>query len=107
MGNFAGFHPARQPRRLPNVLSQDEVARLLANLTGMHWLIGALLYGAGLRLAECLSLRVKDIDFGRNVITVRQGKGNKDRVVMLPGSVAEPLRHHDRRLQPTLRDAVE
>lgn len=93
VGNFAGFHPARQSRRLPNVLSVDEVSRLLSHLTGTHWMIGALLYGAGLRLAECLSLRVQDVDFGRGIITVRAGKGNKDRAVMLPAQVADPLRH--------------
>lgn len=93
VGNFAGFHPARQPRRLPNVLSVDEVSRLLAHLTGTHWMIGALLYGAGLRLAECLSLRIQDVDFARAIITVRDGKGGKDRAVMLPSQVAEPLRH--------------
>lgn len=94
VGDFSGFHPARQPRRLPVVLSRDEVASLLSHLTGMHWMIGALLYGSGLRLAECLSLRVQDIDFSRRIITVRDGKGAKDRAIMLPDSVADPLRHH-------------
>lgn len=94
VGDFSGFHPARQPRRLPVVLSRTEVDALLGHLRGMHWLIVALLYGAGLRLTECLSLRVKDVDFGRNIITVREGKGDKDRSVMLPAVVAEPLRHH-------------
>lgn len=95
VGDFSGFHPARLPRRMPMVLSRDEVARLLSHLTGMHWMIAALLYGAGLRLAECLSLRIQDIDFERRIITVRDGKGNKDRAVMLPDSVVEPLlRHH-------------
>ena len=94
VGDFSGYHPARQPRRLPTVLSQSEVAALLGHLRGMHWLIGSLLYGSGLRLAECLSLRVKDIDFQRAIITVRDGKGAKDRAVMLPASLAEPLRHH-------------
>lgn len=94
VGDFSGYHPARQPRRLPCVLSREEVGRLLDHLHGMHWLIGALLYGAGLRLEECLSIRVKDIDFARRIITVREGKGDKDRAVMLPASVAEPLKHH-------------
>lgn len=94
VGDFSGFHPARLPRHLPVVLSQAEVGTLLSHLTGMHWIIAALLYGAGLRLNECLSLRVKDIDFSRKVIMVRDGKGAKDRAVMLPGSVSEPLRHH-------------
>lgn len=94
VGDFSGFHPARLPRRLPTVLSRDEVARMLAHMSGMHWMIAALLYGSGLRLAECLSLRVKDVDFGRRIITVRDGKGAKDRAVMLPSSVESPLRHH-------------
>lgn len=94
IGDFSGFAPARAPKRLPVVLSQDEVAALLGHMTGMHWLIASLLYGSGLRLAECLSLRVKDLDFARAVITVRDGKGAKDRAVMLPASLAEPLRQH-------------
>lgn len=93
-GDFSGFSPARTPRHLPVVLSRDEVAALLGHMRGMHWMIGALLYGSGLRLAECLSLRIKDVDFSRRIITVRDGKGAKDRAVMLPTSVAEPLRHH-------------
>lgn len=93
-GDFSGFSPARTPKHLPTVLSQDEVSRLLAHITGQHWLIAALLYGAGLRLQEGLSMRVKDIDFTRRIITVRDGKGAKDRAVMLPDAVAEPLRHH-------------
>lgn len=94
IGDFSGFAPARMPKRLPVVLSQDEVAALLGHMSGMHWLIASLLYGSGLRLAECLSLRVKDLDFARAIITVRDGKGAKDRAVMLPASLAEPLRHH-------------
>ena len=93
IGDFSGFHPARLPRRLPVVLSGGEVAAVLAHMGGMHWLIASLLYGSGLRLAECLSLRVKDVDFSRHIITVRDGKGAKDRAVMLPAAVADPLRH--------------
>lgn len=94
VGDFSGFHPARLPRRLPVVLSREEVAALLGHMQGMHWMIAALLYGAGLRLAECLSLRVKDIDFSRHILTVREGKGNKDRAVMLPSAVSDSMRHH-------------
>lgn len=94
VGDFSGFSPARTPRHLPEVLSREEVDALLGHMSGMHWMIAALLYGSGLRLAECLSLRVKDVDFGRRIITVRNGKGAKDRAVMLPAVVAEPLRHH-------------
>lgn len=82
---------AKRPRRLPVVLSQDEVHRLLAMLDGQHWLQAALLYGSGLRLMECVRLRAKDIDFARCEITVRAGKGNKDRKVPLPHRLQEPL----------------
>jgi integron integrase len=70
------------------------VQRLLANLHGARWLMASLLYGAGLRLRECLKLRVKDVDFGYRQVLVRDGKGGKDRVTMLPESVVEPLKHH-------------
>lgn len=92
LGDFSQFRRAKRSRRLPVVLSQEEVSRLLAHLTGIHWLIGATIYGTGMRLNEALSIRVKDIDFDRSAITVRAGKGNKDRTVMLPASLAEPMR---------------
>jgi integron integrase len=79
------------PVRIPVVLSREEVARLLANIDSGYATIVALLYGAGLRLSECLELRVKDVDFDRKIIIVRQGKGRKDRVVMLPEPVRMPL----------------
>jgi integron integrase len=82
----------RTPVRIPVVLSRDEVARLLANMPMGFWLIAALLYGAGLRLNEGLRLRVKDVDFDRRVLVVREAKGNKDRVVMLPASAETALR---------------
>jgi integrase len=66
------------------VLTRDEVQAVLANLSGDKWLMAALLYGAGLRLMECLRLRVQDMDFARNEILVRDGKGGKDRITMLP-----------------------
>jgi integron integrase len=81
--------------RVPVVLSRDEVGRLLAALEPPYDTIGSLLYGSGLRLNECLRLRVKDVDFDRRVIVVREGKGSKDRIVMLP-----------RPLEPALRDTV-
>jgi integron integrase len=84
---------AKRPERLPVVLTRDEVARVLANLEGAYALIGGLLYGAGLRVAECLRLRVKDIDFGYREIIVRDGKGQKDRRTVLPQSMEAPLRH--------------
>lgn len=85
---------AKQPDRLPVVLSRDEVGLVLSRLDGTLWIIGMLLYGAGLRLEECLKLRVKDLDFDRQQIAVRRGKGQKDRTTMLPGAVVEPLRRH-------------
>ena len=79
-------------RRLPVVLSRSEVAQLLQHLPGRDQLIASLLYGSGLRLLECLQLRVKDVDFDRRVIVVRDGKGGKDRVVMLPAPLLSRLR---------------
>lgn len=78
--------------RVPVVLSRDEVARLLAHVDCRHRLTARLLYGAGLRLLECLRLRIKDVDFDRSVIVVREGKGGKDRVVMLPSTLRDDLR---------------
>jgi integron integrase len=94
IGRMADIVPARSRRRLPVVLTRDEVRRVLAHLTGTTRIMGTLLYGAGLRLLECARLRVKDVDFARSQITVRAGKGDKDRVTMLPGSVVEPLARH-------------
>ena len=85
---------ARMPDKLPVVLSREEIARLIKHVGGMMWLIVALLYGTGLRLEECVGLRVKDLDFDRNQIVVRRGKGQKDRVTMLPAAVKERLVAH-------------
>jgi integron integrase len=85
---------AKRPKRLPVVLTRQEVRSILAILDGPEWIMGMLLYGAGLRLMECLRLRVKDIDFSRGEILVRSGKGDKDRVTMLPAAVREPLQRH-------------
>ena len=82
----------QRPPRLPVVLSHDEVARVLAALPVDYRLFGQLLYGTGMRLLEGLRLRVKDIDFARRAIVVREGKGGKDRIVMLPASLEQPLR---------------
>ena len=82
---------AKRPRKLPTVLSRAEVQRLLAHLDGRNWLLASVLYGTGLRLMECLRLRVKDIDFARNEIMVRDGKGSKDRRTVLPQALVEPL----------------
>ena len=85
---------AKRPRRVPTVFTREEVAAILAQLTGMNHLMACLLYGAGLRLMECLRLRVKDVDFASHQITVRHGKGAQDRVTMLPQAIAEPLQRH-------------
>jgi integron integrase len=85
---------AKRPVRVPTVLSRDEVARLLAAMRGTKWLMASLLYGSGLRLRECLKLRVKDIDFGYRQVLVRDGKGAKDRVTMLPEALSGPLQTH-------------
>lgn len=82
---------AKRAERLPTVLTRDEAAALLAEMSGVTWLMAALLYGAGLRLMECLRLRVQDLDFARREITVRQGKGGKDRRTMLPAMTVDAL----------------
>ena len=80
------------PRRVPVVLSREEVARVLALLTGVYAVLGQLLYGTGMRINEGLQLRVKDVDFDHHAIVIREGKGFKDRVVMLPEAIIAPLR---------------
>lgn len=85
---------ARRPKRLPVVLTKQEIKVVLRFLDGDKWLMAMLLYGAGLRLMECLRLRVKDVDFSTNQILVRDGKGNKDRLTILPEVVKEPLNKH-------------
>ena len=82
---------AKRPRRIPVVLSRTEVARLLAALEGPCWLMGAMLYGTRMRLMECMRLRIKDVDFGRGEIVVRDGKGGRDRRVPLPRSLRTAL----------------
>ena len=83
---------AKRPKRLPVVFTRDEVKAVLGHLRAEMWLMASLLYGSGLRLMECVRLRVKDVDFAQLQIVVREGKGDKDRVTMLPPSLAEPLR---------------
>jgi integron integrase len=85
---------AKAPKRLPVVLTQDEVQAVLSRLSGMHWLVAGLLYGSGLRIMEALRLRIKDVEFARGEILVREGKGFKDRVTMLPAVLANPLKAH-------------
>jgi integrase len=82
---------AKQPSYLPTVLTREEAARVLDALAGVHQLMGKLLYGSGLRLMECVRLRVKDVDFGQRQVIVRDGKGGKDRVTPLPERLVAPL----------------
>ena len=83
---------ARTPAHLPTVLTRDEVTAVLGRLRGVHRLIGRLLYGTGMRIMECVRLRVMDVDFSRREILIRNGKGAKDRVTMLPRGVRRSLR---------------
>ena len=94
-----GVVRAKHPARIPVVLSRDELRRLLAHIDESCWLMAALLYGTGMRLMECVRLRVKDVDFDRGEIVVRDGKGGKDRRVPLPKRLREPLRERIARTQ--------
>ncbi len=90
---------AKKPERLPVVFTKEEVKAILVRLEGTKWLMASLLYGSGLRLMECVRLRVKDLDFEYNQIVVRDAKGWKDRVTMLPVSLKEPLKKHLERVK--------
>lgn len=92
--NTISIHWSKRPTKLPVVFSKNEAIAVLNNLKGIHWLIGMLLYGSGLRLTESLELRVKDIDFDYNQIIVRNSKGEKDRSTMLPQKIIQPLKKH-------------
>lgn len=104
IGLVQGVVRAKRPERLPVVLTREEVHAVLARLSGREWLMAGLMYGAGLRVMECLRLRVKDVDFGMNQIIVRDGKGQKDRVTPLPAAVIPALRQQIIETQ-RLRDA--
>lgn len=94
----AGVPVARKSAHIPTVLSREEVKSILGRLNGVYFIIGRLLYGSGMRLMECMRLRVKDVDFANRTITVRQTKSNRDRVTVLPQSVIEPLQTHLKRV---------
>lgn len=94
LGELAGFVRAKRPRKLPVVLTPSEVATLLGALEGTQWLMAALLYGTGMRLMEGIRVRVQDVDFSYRQITVRDGKGGKDRRVPLPEALIAPLQAH-------------
>ena len=99
LGWLDGVQRATRPPRLPTVLTRDETERLLATMVGTRWLLASLLYGAGLRVIECLRLRVKDVDLSYRQILVRDGKGEKDRVTVLPEALIEPMRAHLERVR--------
>jgi integron integrase len=99
VGDLGEVIRARKPKRLPVVMTREEVKTLLTALSGDKWLMASLMYGAGLRLMECLRLRVQDIDFFRNEILVRDGKGAKDRITMLPESLKVPLQEHFKKVR--------
>ena len=90
---------AKRPKKLPVVFTREEVKAVLGHVRGEAWLMASLLYGSGLRLMECVRLRVKDLDFARLQLTVRGGKGDKDRVTMLPPSLVGPLRRQLERVK--------
>jgi integron integrase len=99
VGQLGEVVRARKPKRLPVVMSRAEVKALLANIHGDRWLMVSLLYGAGLRLMECLQLRVQNIDFEKRELLIRDGKGAKDRRSVLPASLVEPLQEHLHRVK--------
>ena len=94
LAEFAEIVRAKKPARLPVVLSAEETASVLSHLNGIHRLMGELLYGTGMRIIELVRLRVKDIDFNRRMIIVRDGKGQKDRVAVLPAELVPELKQH-------------
>ena len=99
--------PAKRTKRVPIVLSKGEVRRVLNRLSGVQRIIVQLLYGAGLRISECLKLRIKDLDFERNEITVRMGKGLKDRITVLPSTVQPALKRHLKKVKLVFKQDQE
>jgi integrase len=95
---------AKRPQRLPVVLSRNEVREVLARMKGVYSLLANLLYGTGMRIMECVRLRVKDVDFDRYEILVRDGKGDNDLVTMLPALVVAPLKLHLQQRQTVFED---
>ncbi len=99
IGWIGNIQRARKPKKIPVVFTREEVKKMMLHLHGKCWLMSALMYGSGLRLMECLRLRVKDLDFACRQITVRSGKGQKDRLTMMPESVISPLKTHLKRVK--------
>jgi integrase len=99
IGQLGEVVRARKPKRLPVVMTRAEVKAMLSHLHGDRLLMAGLMYGAGLRLMECLRLRVQDIDFEKRELLIRDGKGSKDRRAILPASLVEPLQEHLRQVR--------
>lgn len=99
IGELQGVTRAKRPKRLPVVLSRSEVERLLGQLSGRYLLMAKLMYGSGLRLMEVLRLRIKDVDFPQNAIMIRAGKGDKDRITVLPDSLLPYLQNQVERVR--------
>ena len=99
LGWMEGVVRAKKPAKLPVVFTREEVRSIMARLDGVRWIVAMLLHGSGLRLLECLRLRVKDIDFDQRCLTVRDAKGGKDRVTVLPDAAIEPLRRQLERVR--------
>lgn len=99
LGDLSGYEVSRRPARVPTVLTRAECGRLFDKLEGTARLMAQLMYGSGLRLTELLRLRIKDVDLDREQVFVRSGKGDKDRVTVLPERLVEPLRAHRDRLR--------
>ncbi|MEA3465614.1 MAG: integron integrase [Thermodesulfobacteriota bacterium] len=97
---------SKKPLRLPTVLTKDEVVLLLQNMQGTHALMAKLLYGAGLRLMECIRLRIQDVDFGQNQLYIRGGKGGKDRISLLPQELMDDFYRHIERVKMLHRQDV-
>jgi len=94
LGRMAGLKRVQRHHRVPVVLTRDEVRAVLAHMSGTPRLMAELIYGAGLRVQECVTLRVKDVDLAAGRLSVRSGKGNKDRTTVLPSRLSEPLQQH-------------
>ncbi|MCP4625173.1 MAG: integron integrase, partial [bacterium] len=94
LGDFLPMERAKRPARLPVVFTKEEARNILGNISGVKGLMAGLLYGSGLRLMECVRLRIQDIDFHYAQLTIRDGKGHKDRVTMLPEPIKAPLQTH-------------
>lgn len=107
LGAFNGLIFAKRPKNLPEVFTRQEVQAVLNQLKGISWLMASLMYGTGLRLMECVRLRVADLDFGNHRLMVRDGKGAKDRVTMLPDKLIDPLKENCRRTKILYRNDLK